>query len=84
MSEQLPNESAFVPIEDVAKHFSVSISTIRGWIRKGHIPPTTYIKIGNTYRFSVPAVVSALTTDRIDIPEVSPQTNFNFDPDEDI
>ena len=51
----------FVPIEDVAKHFAVSISTIRAWIRQGHIPRKTYVKIGNTYRFKLPAVDAALT-----------------------
>jgi hypothetical protein len=51
----------FVPIEDVAKHFSVSVSTVRAWLRQGLIPMHTYIKMGNTYRFSVPKVVEALT-----------------------
>ena len=51
----------FVPIEDVAKHFSVSISTVRGWLRQGYIPKDTYLKIGNTYRFNLPKVVEALT-----------------------
>ena len=51
----------FVPIEDVAKHFSVSISTVRAWVRQNHIPKDTYIKIGNTYRFNVGDVSSALT-----------------------
>ena len=51
----------FVPIEDVANHFSVSVSTIRGWVRKGHIPKDTYIKVGNTYRFAIDKVASALT-----------------------
>ena len=32
MMEQL------VPIEDVAKHFSVSLSTTRKWVRDGVIP----------------------------------------------
>lgn len=31
-------EELFVPIEDVAKHFSVSISTVRTWIRSDLIP----------------------------------------------
>tara|TARA_R100000951_G_C2535084_1_gene147575 strand:+ start:171 stop:461 length:291 start_codon:yes stop_codon:yes gene_type:complete len=51
----------FVPIEDLSKHFSVSVSTIRGWVRKGHIPKSTYIKVGNTYRFSIGDVSEALT-----------------------
>ena len=80
------NDPAYVPIEDVSKHFSVSISTIRGWIRRKHIPPSTYIKVGNTYRFSIPAVVSALSSaDDTPAPEeVSPKTNFDLDPDEDF
>lgn len=52
----------FVPIEELAKHFTVSVSTIRAWVRGGHIPTNTYIKIGNTYRFSVSAVANALTS----------------------
>ena len=51
----------FVLIEDMAKYFLVSVSTVRGWLRQGHIPKSTYIKIGNTYRFNLPAVVAALT-----------------------
>ena len=51
----------FVPIEDLSKHFSVSVSTIRAWVRQGHIPKDTYIKVGNTYRFSVADVSVDLT-----------------------
>ena len=51
----------YVPIEELAKHFSVSISTIRGWVRKNHIPEHTYIRAGNTYRFSVEDVIEALS-----------------------
>ena len=51
----------FVPIEDVAKHFSVSVSTVRAWVRQKHIPKGTYVKIGNTYRFRVGDVATALT-----------------------
>ena len=52
----------FVPIEDVAKHFSVSISTVRAWVRQKHIPEDAYFKIGKTYRFRVGDVANALTT----------------------
>ena len=34
-------EPKYVPIEDVAKHFSVSISTIRAWVRQDQIPQDT-------------------------------------------
>jgi hypothetical protein len=50
-----------VPIEDVAKHFTVSISTVRAWVRQGLIPKETYIRIGNTYRFSIPKILEAVT-----------------------
>jgi hypothetical protein len=59
----------FVPIEDLAKHFTVSISTVRAWLRQGLIPKDTYIKVGSTYRFNVPKVVEALTAAPKDEPE---------------
>jgi len=59
----------FVPIEDLSKHFSVSVSTIRAWVRQGHIPKNTYIKVGNTYRFSIDDVSVALTKKDADNPK---------------
>ena len=53
--------SQFVPIEAIGKKFSVSQATIRSWVRQGFIPKSAYIKIGQTYRFDVEAVVKALT-----------------------
>mgnify|MGYP003664941243 FL=1 len=73
---------AYVPIEDVSKHFSVSISTVRGWIRRNHIPSSTYIKVGNTYRFSIPDVVTALSSVEEKLDEAP--TDFDLDPDEDL
>lgn len=88
----------FVPIEELAKHFTVSVSTVRAWVRQGHIPKDTYLKIGNTYRFNVSKVVDALSNVPKDEPEmpktedpVTPETNvpvqlelaFN-NPDDDI
>lgn len=57
--EQKPEP--LIPIEDVAKHFTVSVSTIRAWLRQGYIPRDTYMKLGNTYRFQLSKVVEALT-----------------------
>lgn len=51
----------YVPIEELAKHFTVSVSTVRAWVRQDLIPKHTYIKVGNTYRFCVSKVVAALT-----------------------
>lgn len=53
----------YVTIDKLAEHFSVSVSTIRNWIRQGNIPPTAYIKVGTTYRFSVRDVEQALVAD---------------------
>jgi excisionase family DNA binding protein len=61
----------FVPIEDLSKHFSVSVSTIRAWVRQGHIPKNTYIKVGNTYRFSIDDVSVALTKKDTDKPSTN-------------
>lgn len=90
-------DAQFVPIEDVGKKFSVSLSTVRSWLRQGFIPKSTYIKVGNTYRFDVDAVVKALTAQPDDevvkeaVPKVdkeiveSPvQLELNFNPDEDL
>jgi len=81
----------FVQIEDLAKHFAVSISTIRAWVRQGHIPKSTYIKIGNTYRFNKTAVSDALTKAMLDVDETSEdgvkddrQLEMNFDADQDV
>ena len=54
-------DAKYVPIENVAEYFSVSISTIRAWIRQDRIPQNTYIKVGNTYRFCIPEISEALT-----------------------
>ena len=75
----------FVPIEGVAKHFAVSISTIRAWIRQGHIPRNTYVKIGNTYRFKQSAVDEALTNQLPREEEHdSRQLEFDLDADQDV
>ena len=50
-------EETFVPIEDVAKHFSVSVSTVRAWIRQSLIPA---LKLGGVYRFKISEVEQAL------------------------
>jgi excisionase family DNA binding protein len=55
--------ASYVPVEDVAEHLSVKVSTIRQWVNKGFIPKSTYIKVGYTYRFNIPAVVEALKQD---------------------
>ena len=73
--------------------------TVRSWVSKGHIPKTCYIKLGNTYRFSISDTIAALT-DRSQEPEEianlpfyedtqedeleNPQLSFDFDEDDDL
>ena len=83
----------FVPIEDLAKQFTVSVSTVRAWVRQGYIPKDTYLKVGNTYRFDVSKVVQALSGAPKQEPEapkaVDPQAPVQLelafnDPNEDM
>ena len=77
----------FVPIDDVARHFSVSVSTVRAWVKQNRIPRDTFIKLGNTYRFQISAVTEALTSANVhdlpdeqepDEPEDSPQMELDL------
>lgn len=62
-------EEVFVPIEKVAYYFGVKVHTIRSWVRMGYVPRSSYIKAGNTYRFSIPRMEVALTGGNMDSPE---------------
>ena len=55
----------FVTIDDVAKHFSVSQTTVRNWVKQKHIPEEAFMKIGNTYRFRLSDVVTTALTESI-------------------
>lgn len=86
-------EQHYVTIEEVAKYFTVSVSTVRGWIRKNMVPPSSYLKIGGVYRFRLAEVEAALRGNPIEqtAPEVavpaahdSKQLELDFNPDEDI
>jgi excisionase family DNA binding protein len=74
----------FVPIEKVARHFTVSVSTIRAWVRQNKVPSDTYVKVGNTYRFNLDAVEAALIKERSAEEFDDRQLEFDFDADEDI
>lgn len=49
-------DESFVPIEELADHFAVSVSTVRGWIRNNMVPS---LKIGGVYRFKISEVEDA-------------------------
>lgn len=52
--------SIYAPIKEVADHFKVSVSTLRNWVKSGKVPASTYIKVGETYRFNLGLVEEAL------------------------
>lgn len=63
----------YATIRDVAAHFKVSVSTIRNWVRSGVIPGSTFIKVGDTYRFDLGKVEEALL--KASTPNENEETN---------
>ena len=55
-------ESPYVNINTVVEHYKVSLSTIRKWIYTGEIPASSYIKVGDVYRFRLDEVEAALAS----------------------
>jgi excisionase family DNA binding protein len=88
-------DELFVPIEDVAKHFAVSVSTVRAWIRQDLIPS---LKIGGVYRFKITEVEEAIRkltggqaiqeeadgSLKVAVDPKETQLALNFNPDDDI
>ena len=84
-------DDAYVPIEKVAEHFAVSVSTVRTWIRNEDIPA---LKLGGIYRFKLSEVEAKLRNTEVSIPqevavatEVKEPVQLEFDfsnPDKDI
>lgn len=56
----------YVPIDAVAEHLQVKVSTIRQWVKRGWIPRSTYLQVGKTYRFHLQDVVAALQKSNTD------------------
>jgi len=57
----LTTETPYSNIREVAGYFRVSVTTIRTWMRKGLIPESSYIKIGEVYRFRLDEVEASVT-----------------------
>ena len=55
-------ESPYVNINTIVEHYKVSLSTIRKWIYTGEIPASSYIKVGDIYRFRLDEVEAALAS----------------------
>ena len=84
-------DDAYVPIEKVAEHFAVSVSTVRTWIRNEDLPA---LKLGGIYRFKLSEVEAKLRNTEVSVPqevavatEVKEPVQLEFDfsnPDKDI
>ena len=59
-------DDAYVPIEKVAEHFAVSVSTVRTWIRNEDIPA---LKLGGIYRFKLSEVEAKLRNTEVSVPQ---------------
>ena len=57
-------DDAYVPIEKVAEHFAVSVSTVRTWIRNEDIPA---LKLGGIYRFKLSEVEAKLRNTEVSV-----------------
>ena len=69
-----------VPIEEVAKHFDISLSTARKWVRDGVIPFNTYVKVGKTQRFALAEVSKAVLARSGDTATAVVEDAEEFDP----
>jgi len=67
----------YISITELAEHFSVSVSTIRSWIRSRKILPTDFIKAGKTYRFKITDIENALHRSEFSpSPEIKPSKSL--------
>lgn len=88
----------YVSIDEVAKYYSVSVSTVRAWIRTNKLSAGDFLKLGNTYRFKIADVDAALRRVSVEAntepvveatetpdPKAPVQLELNFEnPDKDI
>ena len=72
-------DEPYVAIGDVAKHFGVSVSTVRTWIRNDAIP---FLKLGGVYRFRLSSIEEELGRSRHEVDDR--QMVLNFDPTQDL
>lgn len=76
----------YVDFEDVAKHFSVCVSTVRKWVKHGTIPVLKLDKVSRCKISEVEKALREATEGAVEVKkEVDPrQLEINFDPEEDF
>ena len=77
------NLPQLVTIDRVAAQLNVRVTTFRSWLRRGFVPKHTYMKIGNTYRFDLDAVIAGVKNNIAEIDPVDddgdPITDLDLD-----
>lgn len=74
-------DDPYVPIDVVAKHFGVSLSTVRAWLNRGYIPIASYIQVGNTRRFKINMLEEAFRDNTDTKPDTTSQESVDVDSD---
>lgn len=46
------SQHTYMSIEETAKYYNLSVSTIRNWINDGRLPPHCFFKAGGVYRIA--------------------------------
>lgn len=69
-----------ITIAELAEALTVSVPTLRMWIRRGKIPRHCYIKVAQTYRFDLEAIHQEFKTDR-DPPKADPDAPVQLELD---
>ena len=59
-------------IDEVAKYFNVSVSTIRNWMQAGTLPSETYVQLGRVYRFNIGLIKEKMFPNKAASVEVAP------------
>jgi hypothetical protein len=73
--------ATLVPIEDLARTLTVSVTTVRAWVRTGLIPGNLYVKIGNTYRFDKEGIIDHFKPKKPVIEAVPPPPPLEPEPE---
>jgi len=71
----------YVPVEDVAKLFSVTPHTVRIWVGEGKIGSDMYVKIVKTYRYDIQGIENAFLNTNKDSVEKEAVSDYEFGTD---
>lgn len=65
-------EQQLYTIDEIAKYFNVSVSTIRNWMQAGSLPAETYVQLGRVYRFNLDLIKEKMFPNKVASVEATP------------